>query len=114
MLDETLFSSIATQMMAQNEVVVDGKTLTIGRTSSKKLRTLSFGIAGRAYPAIEQNQQKPSRWGELARGGHKVVQFKDLETNRFVAVAVDGRVTIYGHHDSTTGAARRSPKKRIG
>ena len=56
---------------------------------------------GREYQAIEQNAEKPSRWGQLAREGYQVVQFKDVGTNRFVAVAVDGEVTIYG------GRARR-------
>jgi len=31
-----------------------------------------------------------------ARGGIKVVQFKDTQSNQFVAVAVDGEVMIYG------------------
>jgi hypothetical protein len=37
--------------------------------------------------------------GELAREGHQVVQFKDSGTNKFVAAAVDGEVTMYaaGH-----------------
>ena len=51
---------------------------------------------GREYLAIEQNAEKPSRWGQLAREGHQVVQFKDAGTNKFVAVAVDGEVTVYG------------------
>lgn len=51
---------------------------------------------GWEYQAIEQNPEKPSRWGEIARQGHQVVQFKDADTNRFVAVAVDGEVTVYG------------------
>ena len=51
---------------------------------------------GREYEAIEQNPEKPSRWGQLAREGHQVVQFKDNETNSFVAVAVDGKVREYG------------------
>ena len=45
---------------------------------------------GREYQAIEQNAEKPSRWGELARKGHQVVQFKHAATNRFLA-AVDGK-----------------------
>ena len=43
--------------------------------------------------AIEQNAEKPSRWGQLAREGNQVVQFKDTAINRFVAVAVDGKIT---------------------
>ena len=50
---------------------------------------------GREYEAIEE---KPSRWGELARKGHNVVQFKDVASDRFVAVAVDGKVKVYGAH----------------
>lgn len=57
---------------------------------------------GRHYQAIEQNPEKPSRWGQLARDGHLVVQFKDVETNKFVAVAVDDKVTIYGNEHSWT------------
>ena len=50
--------------------------------------------------AIEQNPEKPSRWGQLARYGHNVIQFKDRATNRFVAVSVDGKVKEYGGHRS--------------
>jgi hypothetical protein len=46
---------------------------------------------GREYQAIEQNAEKPSRWGQLAREGHQVVQFKDSGANKFVAVSVDGK-----------------------
>ena len=28
--------------------------------------------------------------------GHRVVQFKDVTTNKFVALAVDGKMRIYG------------------
>jgi hypothetical protein len=51
---------------------------------------------GQEYQAIEQNSQKPSRWGELARDGHKVVQFRDAATGKYIAVAVDGDVKEYG------------------
>jgi hypothetical protein len=51
---------------------------------------------GRRYAAIEQNPGKPSQWGQLARSGHQVVQFKDVQTNRFVAVTVDGEAKEYG------------------
>lgn len=32
---------------------------------------------------------------QLTREGHPVAQFKDAETNRFVAVAVDGKIMEY-------------------
>jgi len=50
---------------------------------------------GRKYQAIEQNADKPSRWGQLARDGHRVVQFRDVQTGKYVAVAVDGKVKEY-------------------
>ena len=34
--------------------------------------------------------------GQLARSDHRVVKFKDAESNKFVAVVVDGKVTFYG------------------
>jgi hypothetical protein len=53
-------------------------------------------INGREIQALEQNRQKPSRWGELARKGHQVVQFQDVVTRKYVAAVVDGEVTQYG------------------
>ena len=53
-------------------------------------------MGGQENQALEQNPDKPSSWGQLARAGHQVVQFKDSATNRFVAVCVDGEITVYG------------------
>jgi hypothetical protein len=96
MLDTELLESIATQMMSRAAVEVRGQSLSVRRTSSQHLRIVRFGMDGRDYEAIEQNPDKPSRWGQLARDGRQVVQFKDVQTNRFVAVAVDGKVQVYG------------------
>ena len=96
MLDTSLLSSIARQMMSGDVVEVDGKRLPVRRTSRQGLRTVTFLMEGSLYAAIEQNPDKPSRWGQLARSGHQVVQFKDVQTNRFLAVAVDGEAKEYG------------------
>jgi hypothetical protein len=96
MLDADLLRSITTQVMTGTAVEVNGRSLRVGRTSTKRLKTERFRMHGREYQAIEQNSDKPSRWGRLARAGHKVVQFKDVQTNKFVAVAVDGKVIEYG------------------
>src|ERR1035437_3502395 len=96
MLDTALLSSIATQLMTGNVVEVDAKRIPVRRTSAHRFKTVSFTMDGREYQAIEQNAEKPSRWGQLAREGHQVVQFKDVGTNKFVAVVVDGEVTVYG------------------
>jgi hypothetical protein len=82
-------------MFRADEVEVQGKKVQVGRTRRQRLRAVTFDMSGRNYEAIEQNAGKPSRWGQLARAGHQVVQFKDTQTNRFVAVAVDGRVKEY-------------------
>jgi hypothetical protein len=91
-----MLASIAHQMFRADQVEVQGKKVRVGRTSRQRLRTVVFEMNGREYEAIEQNAGKPSRWGQLARAGHQVVQFKDTRTNRFVAVAVDGNVKEYG------------------
>jgi len=96
MLDTSLLSSVARQMMSADEVEVEGQRLPVRRTSSRRLRMVAFTMGGREYAAIEQNPDKPSQWGQLARSGHEVVQFKDVDSNRFVAVVADGDVKEYG------------------
>ncbi len=57
---------------------------------------VQFRMNGRVFDAIEQNPDKPSRWGKLARDKHQVVQFRDVEAHKYLAVAVDGVVREYG------------------
>jgi len=83
--------------MAGDKVEASGRTWFVKRTSSQRLKTVKFEISGREYQAIEQNPEKPSRWGKLAREGHRVVQFRDVATGKYVAVAVDGVVKEYGN-----------------
>ncbi len=99
-METTLLSSIASQMMTGSRVDVRSSSVPVRHTSTQHLKTVTFAMDGREYTAIEQNAEKPSRWGQLARDGHQVVQFKDVEANRFVAVAVDGQVRVYGDHRS--------------
>lgn len=96
MIDAEILKSIALQLMTKSFVTVESNSAAVRRTSTQRLKTASFTIEGHEYQAIEQNPDKPSRWGQLARSGHQVVQFKDAEHNKFVAVVVDGRVTFYG------------------
>ncbi|HVO82508.1 MAG TPA: hypothetical protein VMT28_17395 [Terriglobales bacterium] len=96
MLDTAMLESVAAQLMTAKQIELQGKTWPVIRTSSQRLRTARFALNGREYQAIEQNRHKPSRWGELAREGHQVVQFRDIQTGKYVAVAVDGKVQQYG------------------
>jgi hypothetical protein len=96
MIEAETLKSIAAQLMTSASVSVDGKSTPVRHTSRRRLRAAAFTVTGHEYQTIEQNPEKPSRWGQLARSGHQVVQFKDAENNRFVAVVVDGEVTFYG------------------
>jgi|SRR5271157_4274314 len=96
MLDAELLKSVASQLMTGTSVDVEGESAPVRRTSRQRLKTVAFNVDGHQYQAIEQNPEKPSRWGQLARSGRQVVQFKDAERNKFVAVVVDGEVTFYG------------------
>lgn len=95
MLDLELLKSVAEQMMGSGKVIIEGKTLPVTRTSYQRLKTVRFHMGGHQYQAIEQNPDKPSQWGKLAREGHRVVQFRDVATGKYVAVAVDGKVKEY-------------------
>jgi hypothetical protein len=95
MLDLALIQSVALQMMERDEVMFGDKMVKVERTSYQRLKTVTFKIGGREYQAIEQNADKPSQWGSLAREGHKVVQVRDRVTGKYVAVVVDGTVREY-------------------
>ena len=81
--------------MSGPEVDVAGRKTRVGRTGAQRLRTVRFLMGGREYQAIEQNPEKPSRWGKLARAGRRVVQVRDLGSQKYVAAIVDGKVTEY-------------------
>jgi hypothetical protein len=49
---------------------------------------------GLALRGLEQNPKTESRWAQLARAGHKVMQF--LSAGRYIGNVVDGKVTLYG------------------
>jgi hypothetical protein len=83
-------------LMTGPEVVIEGRTSRVTRTGARRFRTVRFAMGGSEYQAIEQNPEKPSRWGKLAREGRRVVQFRDLLTQKYVAVTVDGEVREYG------------------
>jgi hypothetical protein len=95
-VDEEVLKSIASELMASSSVNVEGNPAPVRRTSRQRLRTAAFSVGGHQYQAIEQNPEKPSRWGQLARSGHRVVQFKDADHNKFEAVVVDRKVSFYG------------------
>lgn len=94
--EQEVLQSVAMQLMNGEEVVLEDQKLRVKRVGSGRLRMVQFKLNGRMFEAIEQNRMKPSRWGQLAREKHQVVQFRDVVTHKYVAVAVDGEITEYG------------------
>jgi hypothetical protein len=88
--------SVTAQLMNGSEVILDDQRILVTRVGSGRLRSVKFMMDGRAIVAIEQNRSKPSRWGQLAKKGHQVVQFQDLATKKYLAVVVDSEVFEYG------------------
>jgi hypothetical protein len=66
-------------MMSRSEVNVQGTALPAKRTSKNRFRMLAFTMDWREYQAIEQNTEKPSRWGQMTRAGHQVASSKTRE-----------------------------------
>jgi hypothetical protein len=92
---EEILSSVAAQLMSGEEVAVGDQKARVKRVGSGRLRMVQFRLNGKTLEAIEQNPEKPSHWGQLAREKHQVVQFRDVDTHRYVAVSVDGKVKEY-------------------
>lgn len=95
-VDRETMKSVAEQLLHETAVQLEDGTVRVRKTSRHRLKTARFQMNGREYEAIEQNPEKPSRWGKLAADGHQVVQFRDVESNKYVGVAVDGKITVYG------------------
>jgi len=75
------------------QVELDAQTFPVHSTPRKRLRQVDFVFAGQPLRGLEQNPETSSRWAQLARAGHRVIQF--LSEGRYVANVVDGRVTLY-------------------
>jgi hypothetical protein len=83
--DTQLFSSIAQKVKYSKD-----------ETAILKLKRISFvDSEGRQFIAVQQNPLKKSSWGLMAARGRKVVQIKDKATDNYVAVVVEGNVTLY-------------------
>jgi hypothetical protein len=94
---EQLLGSIATQLMSRDAITIGEQKLRVRRIGSGRLRMVQFRLNDRMIEAIEQNPEKSSRWAELARNKHQVVQFLDVETHKYVGVSVDGRAREYAN-----------------
>ena len=92
-----ILASVAQQVFSgAKQVETPEGPMRVGKTPSKGLRRVEFTFEGRLVVGIEQNPNTASQWAKLARAGHKVMQFRDVETGRYIANVVDGKVTFYG------------------
>jgi hypothetical protein len=84
------------QALVENATVVelDGNRYPVRRTPKRGLRQVDFVFDGNEIRGLEQNPQTKSEWAKQARSGKKVMQF--LSGGRYVAVVVEGKVTLYG------------------
>ena len=87
------------------EVELDGQEFPARETPRKHLREVDFVFDGQPLRGLEQNPKTESRWAQLARAGHKVMQF--LSAGRYVGNVVDGKVTLYGGKKKSSGTAPR-------
>jgi hypothetical protein len=76
------------------DVDLEGQKFPVRVTPRKGLREVDFVFEGQPLRGLEQNPKTESRWAQLARTGHKVMQF--LSAGRYIGVVVDGKVTLYG------------------
>lgn len=92
--DEVLIE-VWRQALVERSSAVDlaGESFPIRKTAHKRLIEVEFAFAGQRYRGIQQNPNTKSGWAHLARKGAKVMQF--LQTGKYVAVVVDGKVTHY-------------------
>jgi hypothetical protein len=94
-LEEAMVEVWRRTMVEEAESVELGKeTFAVRETPRKRLREVDFVFEGQRMRGLEQNPKTESRWAQLARAGHKVMQF--LSAGRYVGVVVDGKVTMYG------------------
>jgi hypothetical protein len=84
------------QVLVENGKIVELGTerYPVRQTPTSRLRQVDFVFEGNKLRGLEQNPATKSRWAQMARSSHKVMQF--LNEGRYVANVVDGKVTLYG------------------
>ena len=93
-LEEALISVWRQALLeGRSEVRLDGRVFPVRHTPRRRLRQVNFSFDDEPICGLEQNPQTSSHWAELARQGHKVMQF--LSKGRYIANVADGKITLY-------------------
>lgn len=96
MLDTNVLADVARQVFEGLKTVTAPTGIArVTLTSKQGLRKVEFTAGDVRLVGIQQNPSTASRWARLAREGHQVMQFRDARTGAYVAVVVDGKVTLY-------------------
>ena len=90
------------------QVELEGRKFAVRETPRKHLCEVDFVFQGQPLRGLEQNPKTESRWAQLARAGHKVMQF--LSAGRYTGVVVDGKVTLYGAKKKSASEARKQER----
>ena len=92
---------LSSRAITMNTVLDTVSSITSKVMSNPSSRTPKLGLGketvninGQDLIAIQQNPNKNSAWGALARQGKSVVQYKDTN-NKYVGVSVNGVFTKY-------------------
>jgi hypothetical protein len=90
------------QSLVENATVVELGTerYPVRHIPKRGLRQVDFVFDGNEIRGLEQNPDTRSEWAKQARSGKKVMQF--LSEGRYVAVVVDGKVTLYSKRGGAT------------
>jgi hypothetical protein len=88
MFDLRLFADVANKI----------KSSTTSTSILALKKTVFADETGKRFIAIQQNPDTGSKWAALARSGKNVVQIKSEQPDKYVAVVVDGEVTVYPEH----------------
>jgi hypothetical protein len=108
-LEEALLEVWRSTMVEDAPAVeLEGQAFPVRTTPKKCLREVDFVFHRQELPDLQQNPETGSRWAQLTRAGHKVMQF--LSAGRYVANVVDGKVTRYGGNRSSQRPVRMKPK----
>jgi hypothetical protein len=104
-LEKTLIS-VWRQALVEgvDKVDVGGRLFPVWRTSKKHLLQVDFNVDSEVLRGLQQNPAISSRWAELAREGHRIMQF--LCRGRYIGNVVDGKVTFYGRRAEEMGLVR--------
>jgi hypothetical protein len=74
-------------------VQIGSEKFPVKMTAKRGLKHVDFRFEDHELRGLEQNPDTKSRWAKMAREGKKVMQF--LESGRYVAVVVDGKLKTY-------------------